>query len=396
MARKNPLPRELRQLDSGRYSLTVEVLEDGKTRRLSGNSILKSEPRSYPDVASALIGLENVRKFLASKADRHTTVKGFWERWINEDDWRWGSEMTGRGRDTYIVYRSRTWRFAERYADRQIATMVEQDVRDAMSAKLMPRSALVTLAMFFRDAAKDGLFYGTNPAGELARLANQTANDRRRTEKRKRKPPKLDAVNAMLARAADPVIPRGFYGWLLTGAKTGMRGGELDGMRFEFLDGDVYDIQQQLHYRSRTLEDPKHESFRKVLLPADVMAEIETARRLSTHDSEYIWLNTEGNAWGEDARSRWWEWSKDGKPNLRQLVGGATMYQATRHSWAWHALNVLKMPVPDIAHLYGHKDGGKTLLEHYADVDNDAALDALRAAYAAQPADLSARRRRAA
>jgi integrase len=376
---------------SGKITLLFKVEEDGRTRRLSQNAILKTEPRSYDTAEDARAGYERVRKFLESDVDRHTTLRAFWERWTNEDDWRWGLEMSGRSADSYVVYRSRTRPFMERYERRQIASMTEQDIRNYMAAGGKP-SQLPTIALFFNDAIEEGLTT-ENPAIKLARSANRSATDRRRKTKLKTKPPGKVQIDAMLTRARTGPYPASLYGWLWTGTETGMRGGELDGMRWEFLQGDVYDLQQQLHYRSRTLEEPKHGSFRKVVLPSDLVEFIDTQRG---NGSPYIWVNSFAGPWSQDARERWWHWCHDGGASLRQTVGGATMYQATRHHWAWHALNVLKLPVPDIAHLYGHKDGGKTLLEHYADVDGDAARDALRAARAAQPVDLSARRRRSA
>jgi integrase len=376
---------------TGAIYLQFPITEDGCERRLSARQILGTEPRSYANAAEARAGHARVVAFIDANADRKTTVRGFWDRWTNEDDWNWGSAATGRNRDSFVVYSSRTRRFVERYAARQIATIVEADVRAYMSEGKGVASQLPTISLFFRDAMTEDLI-AVNPAEKMGRKANRTADEERRRQRSRRSAPRKDQIDAMLERATAPAFPRSFYGWLLTGTETGMRGGEIDGMEWEHLDGDVYHLQRQLHYRSRTLEDPKHGSFRKLLLPPSVLSEVERQR---DNGSRYIWTNTLADPWMHDARSRWWHYCTDGGPAPRSLVGGATMYQATRHHWAWHALNVLKMPVPDIARLYGHSDGGKTLLEHYADVDNDSAIEALRAARAAQPSDLGARRRAA-
>ena len=388
---KPELPENIRLLDTGKYGLQFEVQENGKTRRLSGASLLKGSPRSFDTIEDALKGRDQVREFLASTVDRETTVRGFWERWTDEDDWAWGTEgiYANRGRDSYVVYASRTRLLVERYGDRQIASITERDI-----AELKPRrSHLPTIALFFRNAMREG-FVKHNPAETMARDANAKANDERAKRRQRYTPPKRAQIDAMLERAAMPCYPRSIYGWLLTGTETGMRCGELDGMRFQWLDGDVYDIQKQLHYRTGTLEDPKHEGQRKVVLPPEVMAEIERARAQDPANP-WIWRNTYGQPWMQDGRDRWWHWCADGGAALRSLVGGATMKEATRHHWAWHALNILEIPVPKIAKLYGHKDGGVTLLAHYATVDNDAAIDAVRTARAQQPASLSARRRAA-
>lgn len=394
--RKLPLPVTLRTTSAGRTTLSIEVERDGAKRRLSQHRILPTEPRSYADAEEAWAGYDRVVACEAQRIDHQTTMLGFYERWTDEDDPLWGTDMTGRGRDTYVIYRSRLRKLVERYPARPVASMTEAEIRTYIGEGGV-KSALASIVTFFKDATTEGLYPkdAENPAGVLARTANKSANHRRRTEKRKRKPPQKSEVGAMLDRAARPCYPRSVYGWLLTGTETGMRGGELDGMQFEFLDGDVYDVRQQLHYRTGTLEDPKHKSFRRVVLPDAVLHEIEHSRATNGSGSPFIWRNIVGDPLRHDARNDWWEWNRDGGPSLRSVVSGATMYQSTRHHWAYHALNVLHLPVPQIAALYGHKDGGKTLLEYYADPDNDTAIEALRAARAAQPVDLSARRRAA-
>lgn len=391
--RKPKWPENVRQLETGRFSLQFEVTEHGVTRRLSQSSILRSEPRSYATLDEALEGRARVRTFLATTADRHTTVLGFWERWTNERDWRWGSEFTGRGDETFETNRRKTAAFVKRYGDRQIASVSTEDVKAHMSTGVGV-TQLQYISLFFRDAMREGLTQH-NPADDLARTAARTARDRRLNHKRRTKPPTSDQIRAMLERAAEPAYPRSIYGWLLAGSETGMRAGELDAMEFANVDGDVYHITQQRHYRTNTLEDPKHESFRSVHLSDDLLAEIERVRSEDPR-ARWIWRNAYGEWWRPAARDKWWSWDGDGGPSLRSLVGDATMYQATRHHWAWHALNTLDISVQKIARLYGHQDGGKTLLAHYADVDNDAALESVRAARAAAPVDLSARRRRAA
>lgn len=385
---KPKLPDDVRLLDSGKYGLQFKV----EGRRLSGHAILHTTPRSFDTLDAALEARAEVRRFLASTTNRHTTVRGFWERWTDVDDPRWGVRHSKRGADTYTIYASRTRAFVEMFGDRQIAAITPADVIAYRATGA--QSQLPTVSLLFKDAIRDGL-RTDNPAADAGREAKSNANKRRESERERRETPSRAVIDEMLTRATAPGYPRAFYGWLLTGVRTGLRGGELDGMQWEYLDDDVYRVRKQLHYRSGKLVAPKHNSHREILLPPDVMAEIQTAREESI-GSPFIWTNSFGDPWREDARSRWWHWCVDGGPTLRSIVGGATMYQATRHHWADYALNTLLMPVHLIAKLYGHRDGGKTLLAHYASPDNDRAILELRRAHDAQPADLSARRRRAA
>jgi integrase len=193
------------------------------------------------------------------------------------------------------------------------------------------------------------------------------------------------------------VYPRGLYGWLLTGARTGMRGGELDGMTFDGVSDDIYDIRHQLHYRSNELEPPKWGSRRTVWLPPEVVAEIRHQRRdrmAMDWQEPYIWLNTEGGPWRHDARDKWWA-KRVGGTSLRQICGGVPIYNATRHHWASHTLNVVGMQPFQVAALFGHKDGGTVLIERYVDVDYEAAARAVQRAYQSQPVDLDVERIRA-
>jgi hypothetical protein len=45
-----------------------------------------------------------------------------------------------------------------------------------------------------------------------------------------------------------------------------------------------------------------------------------------------------------------------------------------------------------VAALFGHKDGGKVLIERYVDVDYEAAARAVQRAYQSQPVDLNVER----
>lgn len=383
-----PLPPGGRRTSAGRVTITIPTQVNGHDKRLSQNKILPSEPRSYATVDEAWEGYKRVQDYLAQRVDRDQTMLGFWERWTDPEDWRWG-QISGRSEDSQYIYASRTRAFVTRYATRPVASMTEQDVRDHMRAGGAP-SQLSTIARFFRDAATEGLIVG-NPAGVLGKDADRALTKRRKANRSD--PPKIDAVNAMLEHATDPRYPRSFYGWLLTGTRTGMRGAELDGMEWEYVDGDVYHIEWQLHYRTSQKQRPKHDSRRPVRLDDDVLAEIERAR---PNGSPYIWLNPNtSDPWRHEARGELWEKEIAGT-SLRDLVGGVTIYIATRHHWASHALNVLKITPYDASLLYGHSDGGKLLTDTYAKPDVMSALDAVRRATAVQPVDLSARRRRVA
>lgn len=376
------LPGGHRRTSSGRITFTIRT-PDGQ--RLSQNKILSSEPKSYATVEEAIAGHKRVTDYLASEIDRALTVRGFWDRWTDVDDPEWGvkgSERERRGEHAIYTYASRTRAFVERFGERAMASMTELDLKTwrLEVGVSFARSTLPVLQTFFKDAETAGLRVGTNPASRLANIAKAQLVDER--EENREDPPDLQTVNRMLAHLQHAGYPRSFYGWMLTAARTGMRGSEVDGMQWEFLHDDVYEIEWQLHPRTNRLTVPKHRSRRKVVLPPEVMAEIERVRPAGRGDMAeipFIWLNTCRTPWRHDSRQKWFEKEIDGT-SAQAIVDGATMYQSTRHHWASWAVNVAGISPYRASILYGHKDGGRLITSTYANKDNDAAIDAVREA----------------
>jgi integrase len=390
--RKNP--------SSGRITLMFAVVEGGTRRRLSQHKILPSEPRSYETVEEADAGWRRVTAYLEQQKDLATTVMGFWERWTDEDDAEWGAfgiETPRRSRHSIVVYKSNTRTFAEFFAERSLASISEVDVKRWTNSTMYRASNMAAIRTFLSDAATAGLRTGENPAAGATKKANLKLARNRTT----RPPvPTQEQSRAMLAFAKEH-MPIGLYGWLLCGVRTGMRCSELDGMQLGYLNRKtgVYEIEFQLHPRTRTLEPPKHDSRRKVLLPRDVLDVIDEIHDVidDPGPKTYIWQNTLGRPWDDGTRLNWWDRDTDTDgQTLRSLAGGVTMKNATRHYWATQAMNGGEMSLWNAATLMGHSDGGVLIAKTYADRDSDAALEAAAKLHAKQPVDLAARRRRAA
>jgi integrase len=385
-------PPGSRYTSAGRITITIPCVVKGEATRLSQNKILPSEPRSYATAEEAHEGYQRVLAYLEQRVDRDQTVRGFWERWLDHDDARWGLlAKPKRGIDTRIIYESRTTAFVKMFEDRPMASLTDADVLAYQRSPHYAASQMVVISTFLRDAAQDKLRIG-NPAKQIAKEAGDALRWRR--EQHRPKAPSLAQIEQALRhmKLHLDVYPRSLYGWFLTGARTGMRGGELDGMCFEYVDGDQYAVRYQLHYRTNELCLPKwvhvERDCRKVYLPADVLAEIREQRRermANDWQEPYIWLNTEGGPWRHDARDKWWAKQVAGT-SLRQICGDVPIYNATRHHWASHAVNVAGMSPYDASRLFGHKDGGKLIIERYVTHDADAAVDAARRVYASLPA----------
>jgi integrase len=377
------MPPGARRTSSGRITITMRD-RDGVRR--SHSKIKTDEPETYLTPEEAAEGYERVKAFLASDIDYVQTVAGFHRIWSDVDDPEWGAEGTrcrNRNAPGIISLGKKLKPFVDEFGTMAVAAVTDQHLTAwERRAKVAPTLWPVILT-FFNDAAKAGMrAKGDNPVGE--RAANAKARmDKKRTARRKEEGYASKAeVDAMLTHLKMPRYPRSFYGWTLTGVRTGMRCCEIDGMEYEYLDGDRYYIQWQLHDVSNELAVPKHGSRRWITLTDDVLAEIERQRQTTgaQADGRYIWTNTLGNPWRESARCDWWDERVAGT-SARELVGGRTIYEATRHHWASRVVNEGIMPLELAAELYGHKDKGATLRKFYVgEPERDALLDAMREA----------------
>jgi integrase len=129
---------------------------------------------------------------------------------------------------------------------------------------------------------------------------------------------------------------------------------------------------------TQVLDEPKHNSRRKVVLPLDVLAEIRHQRERVGDSGSWIWTNTQHDPWQDSARQKWWE-KQVGGVSLQTLTG-VTMYEATRHFWASWAVNEGGLSPYRASVLMGHSDGGALLTRVYARKDEELALDEMRRA----------------
>ena len=374
-------PPGARVTSAGRVTITIPY----NGQRLSQNKIKADEPKSYANNAEAREGYARVLAFIAEEIDHSATVDGFWKRWTDEDDPEFGAggiETPRRSAHSVYTYASHTRPFAEHYAERTLASLTEVDVKRWTKQPGYRPSAMAAIRTFLEDAKKAGLRSGENPAQRLTKLAQaKLAKDR---EDRPPVPTEKQSA-AFLAHMREHDYPLSLLGWFLTGVRTGMRGGEIDGMQLRYLDRDtgVYKIEWQLHPRTRQLDVPKHESQRSVLLTPDVLEIIDILHPRDEPgdvdgEADFIWLNTFGLPWEDGSRGKWWEKERGGT-TLREIVGDLTMYNATRHYWATRAVNSGEMTLWNAATLFGHKDGGRLIAKTYARRDEDAAIEAARA-----------------
>lgn len=375
---------------SNRVTLMFEVDEKGKTRRLSQNKILPTEPRSYSnDPAEVWAGHNRVTTFLASRIERGHTVRGFWEDWTNPDHHRWGIGSK-RQESTLKTYRTRLRTFVDGHGDRPLLSIDERTI-DKFMANGGRYSNLTALDTFFSDALKVGLIV-KHPCRDMAR--EREAAERLRRQDTRPPVPDEDVLMALLDVAGRAPYPRSYWAWLYIGAETGMRGGELDAMKWEHLDGDRYYIAEQWNEKVQDWTVPKHRSFRTLRLSADALSVIEAMRPLA-NGSEFIFNTSLGSHWSHGSRIYWWERFKHEGLTLRDRVGGVSVYNATRHYWATMALNHWGIPIRRASTMFGHKDGGILMHKVYVRRDDEGDALAVQQALDARPRKLSAHRRAA-
>jgi integrase len=396
MPRKPKLPDGARVLPSGRITFQIRTTLKGEDVRVSQRTILPSEPASYATPEEAIEGYARVQAYLKLRVDRDVTVRGFWERWLDEDDARWGLRARPkRTTNARYAYANMTRAFVEEYGDRPMASIEEVDIRRFQRLPEYALSQMKIIAMFLRDAERDGLRKG-NPAQELAK----EAQDALVTHRDAHKPPaptlaQVEEALRHMRRHLDR-YPRSFYGWFLCGCRTGMRGAELDGMQFEYVDGELYHVRWQLHHREQTLTLPKWvrkpEDCRYVFLPPDVREEIRHQRRermkLDGWGEDYIWLNTLFGPWRHEPRDKWWSKVVGGR-SLREICGGVPLYNATRHHWASHMLNHTTADLFQTSVAFGHKDGGRLMMDRYVTKDRRSAAVAAGQAQMAAAAQMA-------
>jgi integrase len=384
------LPPGARRTSSGRVTITVRAKRDGEIKRLSHSKVLPTEPSTYANGSDAWDGYDRVMAHLEKCAASGETLGGFWAKWTDPEH-HWNER---RSESTVLTYESRTRGFVSfrDYADLALAAFTEEhlDVYREKGGGLL--SQVGTISRIFMDAQRRGLIPG-NPFANAAAEADRLIIKRTKAKAKKNPPPKIPAVNAMLARLKSGPYPASLHGWFVDGTETGMRGGEIDGMEWTYFDEarGVYAIEWQWHHKLNKLTPPKHDSERGLALTDPVLEAIERQRG---NGSRYIWTDPERAHWTHNTRAYWWTWAGDGGPTLRSLVGGATMYRSTRHHWASKAVNVMGLSPYQASLLYGHRDGGKLIADTYVTADHDLAMRNAREAGNAlhNVVDLNARR----
>ena len=193
-------------------------------------------------------------------------------------------------------------------------------------------NGLSELRVMFNDAA-------TPDAGRLVTVNPFAGLRRKRSRGRKDLQPPDRATVVRMIDTADRLTPPSFSAWLFTGVETGMRPGELDGLRWQDCDftpgEEAIRIEQQYVAKIAKFAEPKHGSRRTITMPDSVRDRLLALPR----ESEWVFTTLRGHHYAPSTRNHHWN-------RVRCAVGlaDAPCYLCTRHHYGWFALNVFELP----------------------------------------------------
>lgn len=160
-----------------------------------------------------------------------------------------------------------------------------------------------------------------------------------------------------------------FPALIATAAYTGMRLGELAGLRWEDLDFERYrvTVRRQWRDKDRRERPPKYGSSREILLPPPA---VEWLRRLPRHVDGLVFHTVTGRRYSQRIHHMYWN-------PVRRAVGLPDLaFHELRHFCGSYLADKGASP-RDIAHQFGHKDGGLLAARLYCHTYTDRANERL-------------------
>lgn len=344
------------RLPSGRYR--VRVWSDG--REIPAAEILDLPKGTTWRTQREAKSAETKAYELVSVRNAHDITLNEWrERWLNDPLYK-------RPKQSTMIYNAeRTKAFAQKYGSLPLRRIDDQVVAEWIAGG-QNISTVPSLRAMMNDAmsARAGRLIDRNPFAGL-KLAKTRGN-------RDIKPPSQDVIWALIAAARKYSGPH-FAAWLQVAAFTGMRPGEIDALRWTAVDFDRSRIlvAEQFSATSRTFSAPKN--GRKRFAPMTPPA--REALLSVPRESEFCFVNLQGNHWTPSSRAAHWKAAKAG------AGFEGTLYLATRHHAGAYMTDVLGLPAEDVAIALGHEDGGYLVRTLYGHRDKELALDRVIAAY---------------
>jgi integrase len=341
------------QLPSGNWR--AQTYFEGKV--YSSAKVLGIDPESLTTERKAKDADSAARNLLRGRRKNRVTVAAWAETWTTDPLYERFKESTNKHNA------ERVKRFVAKHG-----SMALEDIDDEIVAQWLAGgknlSTVPSLKAMFNDAAsaKAGRLIAVNPwAGlRLKRSKGRAEQD----------PPTEAQVDEMLAHAKEITLPT-YAAWLEFACFTGMRPGEIDGLRYENVDlnRNRIMVMEQWNAKVRKVTLPKNNHTREILLPSRAKQALMRLPR----ESEFCFTTARGSHYTPSSRSYHWDRIRT-KMDWLDVESRKALYLCTRHFCGWYLWNILELPAEDVAIQLGHEDGGEQVRRTYGHRDRDKAL----------------------
>jgi integrase len=273
---------------------------------------------------------------------------------------------------TCVHYEERVAAFVADFGSRYLADI---DRVEARAWSLENRGRWKVVRAMFSDAVRDGL-------AEHNPFINMRLGDTSRG-RRDLIVPTPEEVDALCEQAC---VLHGDYGTRIfqhlirTAAYTGMRPGELYGLRWDDIDfaANTIHVQRQYNIKVRKLTLPKNGLTRVIYMSPPAAASLRAVPRQS---DEYVFCTPQGKRYTGTVNFYYWT-------PVRNAIGRPDWdFYSLRHFYGTHLANK-GLSAPDIAQALGHTDGGKLALSRYIHVAGKDSRARIAAAFGSNVVDI--------
>lgn len=302
------------------------------------------------------------REIKSVRGRQRETIDSFAERWMG--DYPRARESTTRHYDERIKA------FANEFTGRDLRSV---DRVEARAWALKNRSRFQTVRAMYSDAVRDGLC-DTNPFMDL-----------RLEQSRGRKDLVVPTEGELGQMILEARKLHGKFGervlgnFIQFGAYSGLRPGELYGLRWEDIDfdGHTVRVERQFNQKTRKFTETKSGKPRTIYLTPQAAE----ATRLTPKVRDEVFSAPRGGLLSGTVMSTYWQ------PVARSVGRPEFTPHCLRHFFGTHLAGLGLGPF-EIAQAMGHQDGGKLAMERYIHMAERDARERIARAFGGNVRDL--------
>jgi integrase len=292
--------------------------------------------------------------------DGSLTVEAFAQTWLER--------YPRPKRSTEVLYAQQIKAFARQYGQWKLRDLTRSEMRRWAIANI---GSVGTARAMLGDAFRDGLV----PSNPLAEMRLPTSRGRR----------DLIALTEQEVFELVAVAEKthGRYGELVygpmvqTAAYTGLRPGELHGLRWEDVDlvRETIRVERQFSPKANAFTTPKNGLSREVYL-TPVAA--EALRRVPRTTCREIFTTKNGKHFSGRVSHYYWD-------PVRAAFGQPELDFYTLRHYFGSMLARMGVNAPEIARAMGHVDGGKLALQRYIHITESESRERIKQAFSGRP-----------